>query len=417
MIRSLTVGVPIFSSSTSEVAGQLREFRAKSEDLLEREHLSARTVRLTLPTSTHNEEQQPGTLRSIFETVRSLASVVGARWYCLPVDLFREEGCDAFLSELQTLILRDNKLFVNLMVARPDAISLRGARVSADFIQGLSRRSLTGIDNFRVGISAACPANAPFFPFSRHEGDVPAFSIAMETADVVLQVAQRARDQNMPLTAFQSEVRAALQVAIKRVNDFGLRLEAATSLAYRGLDASMAPFPDGKTSVGKVIELLGPTPVGAPGTLFMTSVLTDAVKSALHDCDARCVGFNGVMYSVMEDDFLAQANSMRALSIEKLALFSSVCACGIDMVPISSHMFAEDVAHLILDVASLAVRLKKPLGVRLLPIPRAAVNEYTQMNLDFICDSRVMDTGVSGSRPLLAGDVISYGQNGGEGGS
>lgn len=410
MIRSLTVGLPIFTSSISELEQELRDFQKKSTSLLEQQHLEARTVRLALPISSHNEEEQPGTLRSIFESVRSLASVAGARWYCFPVDLFREAGREALLAELQTLILRDNKLFANLIVARPDAISLQGASLSAGFIQALSRRSPTGIDNFRVGISAACPANAPFFPFSRHEGENTAFSIAMETTAVVLQTAHRARAQKLPLSVFHSELRHALGVVIKKVDEFGRQLEATTSFAYRGLDASLAPFPDGETSVGKVIELLGPTPVGAPGTLFMTSVLTDAVKSALNDSEARSIGFNGVMYSVMEDDALAQANNMRALSIEKLAAFSTVCACGIDMVPLPSNMFAEDVAHLILDIAALAVRLEKPLGVRLLPVPRAAVNEYTQMNLDFICDSRVMDTGVSGSRPLLAGKVFSYGQ-------
>lgn len=329
----------------------------------------------------------------------------------MPVDLFCEPGRESLMTELQNLILRDNKLFVNLMVARPDAISLKGASLSARFIQSLSRRSPTGIDNFRVGVSAACPANAPFFPYSRHEGETAAFSIAMETTGVVLRVAQRARSQDMRLSAFQSELRQALAVVIKKVDDFGRRLEEAASIVYRGLDASLAPFPDGETSVGKVIELLGPTPVGAPGTLFITSLLTDAVKSALRDSEARCVGFNGVMYSVMEDNTLARANSMHALSIEKLAAFSTVCACGIDMVPLPFNMFAEDVANMILDIAALAVRLEKPLGVRILPIPRASVNEYTEMNLDFICDSRVMNAGMSGSLPLLAGDVMSYGQS------
>ena len=53
-------------------------------------------------------------------------------------------------------------------------------------------------------------------------------------------------------------------------------------------------------------------------------------------------------------------------------------------------MFAEDLAGLVLDIATLAVRLRKPLGVRVLPVPNKAVNEYTELNLDFLCDSRVM---------------------------
>lgn len=67
------------------------------------------------------------------------------------------------------------------------------------------------------------------------------------------------------------------------------------------------------------------------------------------------------MFSVLEDNGLTDANNFRALTIDKLALYSTVCGCGIDMAPVPSSMFQEDISSLILDVASLAVRLKKPL--------------------------------------------------------
>ncbi len=60
------------------------------------------------------------------------------------------------------------------------------------------------------------------------------------------------------------------------------------------------------------------------------------------------MGFNGVMYSLLEDNGLAEANNLRAVTIEKLAVFSSVCGCGIDMVPVPGMMFAEDLAGLAL---------------------------------------------------------------------
>jgi hypothetical protein len=69
------------------------------------------------------------------------------------------------------------------------------------------------------------------------------------------------------------------------------------------------------------------------------------------------------------------------------------------------------VTGLVLDIAALAIRLRKPLGVRLLPIPNKAVNEYTQLNLDFLCDSRVMDPGISTSRPILSDPLWRYGNS------
>ena len=99
----------------------------------------------------------------------------------------------AVLDEAQTLVLRDSRLFVNLIAATPDVISIEGAYSASRFILSLARRGNTGVDNFRVGVSAACPASTPFFPFSRHEGGEPGFSLALETGSLALQCAERAR--------------------------------------------------------------------------------------------------------------------------------------------------------------------------------------------------------------------------------
>jgi len=97
-----------------------------------------------------------------------------------------------------------------------------------------------------------------------------------------------------------------------------------------------------------------------------------------------------VMFSVLEDDVLASANNRRALSVDTLNAWSTVCGCGLDMLPVPGSTLSEDIAAIILDTAALAVRLTKPLGVRLLPIPGKEVNELTQFNFDFLCNSRVM---------------------------
>jgi uncharacterized protein (UPF0210 family) len=408
MIRSITIGVPIYSESKSELAARLVHFSEESTRLCTEAGMPPRTVRLTLAPPQIDAEAAPGSLRSIIDSTRDLADAAGARWYCLPLDLYEERGRAALLEEAQAMVVRDARMFLNLIVAQPDSISLEGARAAGRFVLQLARRSNNGIDNFRVGISAACPAGTPFFPFSRHEGERLAFSLAMETTPTALTIAREARRTNLPLSDFQDRLIDALAADMAQVNALGVELGECTGFDYRGLDGSLAPFPDGDTSVASLIELLGPSPVGAHGSVFITSVLTEAIKTAAVRAGARTVGFNGVMYSVLEDEGLANANNLRALSLEKLALLSTVCGCGIDMVPVPSTMFAEDLTGLVLDIATLAVRLKKPLGVRVLPIPNRAVNEYTALNLDFLCDSRVMDPGLSGSKPLLPDPVWRY---------
>ena len=408
MIRSLTIGIPIFSTSLTNLSERLTNFRCSYEKLGQKLQLNIRTIRLTLPPPRLNHDMSPDGLRSMLDGVRKLANDAGARWYCLPVDLFSENVRAGFLSEVQSLVFRDSQLFVNLIAATENEICMSGAQSASKFILNLARRSSNGIDNFRVGISAACPAGTPFFPFARHQGDSLNFSIAMETTSLALRIAEQARKELWSLSFFQQKLIDTLCAAMLQVDRFGHLLAEESGVDYAGLDASFAPFPDGSTSVAKVIELLGPTPIGSYGTVFMTSVLTDAIKEAARLGGIKTVGFNGVMFSVLEDNGLTDANNFRALTIDKLALYSTVCGCGIDMAPVPSSMFQEDISSLILDVASLAVRLKKPLGVRLLPIPNKLVNEYTQLNLDFLCDSRVMDTGISASKLLLSDDVWRY---------
>jgi uncharacterized protein (UPF0210 family) len=96
------------------------------------------------------------------------------------------------------------------------------------------------------------------------------------------------------------------------------------------------------------------------------------------------------MYSLLEDGHLAAANSRREVSLDGLISFSAVCGCGVDMVPVPGTVFPEELAAVMLDIAGLSLKLEKPLGARLLPIPGKATNEFTAFNLDFLCDSRVV---------------------------
>jgi uncharacterized protein len=59
------------------------------------------------------------------------------------------------------------------------------------------------------------------------------------------------------------------------------------------------------------------------------------------------------------------------------------------MVPIPGDVFEEEIASLIVDVAGLSTALKKPLGVRLLPIPMRQENEFTDFSHDFLFNSRI----------------------------
>lgn len=401
-MRSLTVGLPIWTVSTTKLSEDLKFFISCSKKLFLKHKVEPRTIRLTLPPVPLELMYQSGAIRSVLSSVQKLAADSGARWYCLPIDLTHDVDYQDFLTEILNILVKDQRLFINLIVGNEKRISISGANLAAEFILNLSRRSQNGFDNFRVGVSCACVANTPFFPFSRHEGEVLAFSLALETTLSAIQSIKPLVSKDAPLELIRDALQSSIESKVLEANDFGLALEKFSNYLYKGLDASYAPFPDGETSVGALIECFGVSPVGSNGTLFITSILTDTLKKVLKDTGVRCAGFNGVMYSVLEDPKLASSNNLTNLSLEKLALFSTLCGCGIDMAPIPGTTYVEDVAAIILDVAAMSVRLSKPLGVRLVPIPNKLINEYASFNLDFLCDSRVMNIGISDSNLTLS---------------
>lgn len=404
MIRSLTIGIPVGSSSQAAIDKGARDLIARARSILSARQITPRTFRYTLP-AIGPEGESEGYVQSLVRWVDALASDTNVRWFCLPFDFVTEAVRSHRLETALDIVSRFPRLFTNLIVSDERALSVPAINDVARLVTRIARKSNNGFDNFRVGASCACPANAPFFPFSRHEGERIAFSFALETTGLALAVADEL-GKAPPIDRYRDRLVDKLAVMLAEVHAVGLEIERETDCVYAGLDASLAPFPDGRMSVAGLIEqLLGAT-FGGQGSVFITGVLTDALRASIDRSGAKAVGFNGVMFSLLEDNALAAANSRRLVSFDALTAASAVCGCGIDMVPVSGTSFPEEIAAVILDIAAMAASLHKPLGVRLLPIPNRSANEFTAFNMDFLCDSRII--GLAGHDRGLASDHHAF---------
>lgn len=404
MIRSVTVGIPVGAKSPAELEEGAKALIATAREILGDANMVPRTIRYTLP-AVGLEGENEGTVLSTLRWIDNLAAETDVRWFCLPFDFVEEGPRRQRLSTALDIITRFPRLFMNLIVADEYKMSVSAVNDVASLVTRIARKSNNGFDNFRVGASCGVPANSPFFPFSRHEGDEIAFSFALETTGIALSVVQEL-GVAPPINVFRDRLVERLSEALGEINQLGLQIAERTGTVYKGLDASFAPFPDGEMSVAALIEHLLGAPVGSHGSVFMTGVLTDAIRASLRASGALSVGFNGVMYSLMEDNALAAANSRRNINMDALVSLSAVCGCGVDMVPVSGNSFPEEIAGLTLDIAQMALSLHKPLGVRVLPIPNKSPNEFTEFNLDFLCDSRVVglqahDRSLATSTPSL----------------
>ena len=293
-IRSITVGINAEDRQKDYMVKSISAFMHNSKKIFNENDVDVRTTRLSITPLNSHRNFSRASARSIVGWVSDLCVQVGIRWFCIPFDLSETNFDSKRLLAANDIITRFPNAFINLIVARDNKINHKGVLDAAKFIRTTSLLSNNGFDNFRVGLSCNCKPHTPFFPFSYHSGN-DGFSIALETVDLFIDVIQRRINQGVE--AVREELIELLGTELLKIDRLAKKVELETGLIYLGLDASLAPFPNGNTSVAKIIELLGVEDIGSSGTLFFTSFLTNIIKNTIGNSKVRITGFNGVMFS------------------------------------------------------------------------------------------------------------------------
>ena len=387
-IRAITIGVNSPKGTSQNLETLLKFFVKERDQLLKKERVQLRTSRITLSPLNITHPVNDASIQSTATWLTKISNILGIRWFCIPFNFVEQDFEQTMVNPIANLVKKFPNSFVNLIIADDKTINVNSVNSSAQLIKNLSINTNNGFDNFRVGVSSNCNPYTPFFPFSFHQGQ-DGFSLALEVLDLFHRILLD--EKNIQTNKLRLKFIDALSSELFFMQEFGNELEERTGLKFYGIDSSLAPFPDGSDSVALLMESLGLDSFGSSGTLFFTSFMTNIINSAFEKSQAQKVGFNGVMYSVLEDDYLALAVKNKKLSIDSLLLYSTVCGCGIDMVPVPGNIFLEEISSLILDTAALSIALKKPLGTRILPIPGKNANELTDFNYDFLVDTRVME--------------------------
>ncbi|MBA3396610.1 MAG: DUF711 family protein [Deltaproteobacteria bacterium] len=395
-VRTITIGLPLGSvRSLGEVQPRLQRLADTLRDEFVAREIAVRTCRVALSPIGEGggpDGAQPvnaavamGSLNAVAQACEEL----GIRWFCVPFDMTRGSHA-ATLDTLADLafevIKRHPRSFVHLICARDGQIAYDAITRASRLIKHVSAIEQSGYHNFRVGVGCNIAPGTPFFPFA-YSSDELGFSIGLEMPAAFLSVVGGMAGASL------AEIREALLVqllpGIREVHDIALRVAAEQGVVFHGIDVSIAPYPETNGSVAQIMELLGLEQYGGHGTLFITAYLTDILKELIRRGGLRTVGFNGVMLSLLEDEYMGRRNSYNLYSIDSLVLYSTVCGCGVDMVPVPGDSFEEEIAAMILDVATASTVLNKPLGVRILPIPTKQANEFTAFNMEFLFNTRI----------------------------
>lgn len=282
----------------------------------------------------------------------------------------------------QALAQSDRIFLSGSLTTSEGALSLHAARACAETIVRLSTLEQNGFANLRFCALANVPANTPFFPAAYAQPGRPSFALALEAADLALQAFTLARTFQEASINLVTEIEKRAQ----QLEEMGNRLSQMYNYKFRGLDFTLAPFPEDAISIGRALESLGLQAFGKPGSLLASAFLT----STLDQAQFKRTGFNGLMLPVLEDSGLANSATDGNLSLRDLLLFSSVCGAGLDVIPLPGETTAEELTPILLDLAALSLRLNKALTARLMPIPGKKAGEMTAFDFAFFANSRIL---------------------------
>ena len=355
--------------------------------ILEEEGYNIRTKRVSLIDNNFDKQK----IREISEEV----ATNGIWGFSASFDNPNDENQ---INTARTILKQTENGFVNFNMRNDAGIDSNNVNSIVELIRENSKED-SGINNFRLGISFGLLEPTPFFPYSHHHSE--GFSIGLEYVNLIMEVINKNRRKS--LSDVQREISRVLEEEFRKIGDIGKTIEKEAGMEFIGVDLSLAPYPYPleDQSVVEIIETLGNIAksrgdldfrFGMSGTLFLHTFITQIIKRVAASSEIRTTGFNGIMYSVLEDSRLSNRFSRNDVSTNLLLLTSTTCGCGIDMVPMTDKGSAKAIAGMIWDIYALSRVLEKPLGLRVLPVPNSRAGDFTNFKHLFFSNTRLQDT-------------------------
>ncbi|MFZ0332893.1 MAG: DUF711 family protein [Candidatus Acidiferrales bacterium] len=267
----------------------------------------------------------------------------------------------------------------SIVIAADDGIHWNAIQSAAEVIHDLAEDSPNSLGNFRFAAGAMVPANAPFYPASYQQDAGHTFAVGLESANVVAAAMASTRDPRQAQRAIEDSLGRWAQ----QIETIGKRAAQETGWKYTGIDLSPAPLKE--ISIGGAIENFTGEPLGSNGTLAAVAIITSALKKI----PVMRTGYSGLMLPVLEDSVIARRWNEGRLSLNSLLLYSSVCATGLDVIPMPGDTSEAEIASILKDVASLAYKWHKPLAARLLPVKGKTPGEETEFEDPFLVNAKI----------------------------
>ncbi|MCP6758712.1 MAG: DUF711 family protein [Fischerella sp. CENA71] len=377
-IRTITTGISLASPKEKDKIRQAAEFNQQAKILFEQFGNEVQTTRIA--TNSWEEYLHDLSPKEIVKTIQNLEK------FCdeLNINFFNIGYASspekiALIPEIKkstSLIFSSSKIG-----DQETGINYESILESAKTIKRISQETENGYGNFRFCAWANCSSTIPFFPAAYHEGNT-SFALGIECSDLVMKSFATA---NNDIQLAENNLQLLLKEELNKIADIGEKISAQFGVNYNGIDTSLAPPLERQESIAFAYEKLMNSKFGYQGTLTVSGMLTRVLKSV----PVKICGYSGLMLPVCEDVGLAARANEQTYDITNLLLYSAVCGCGLDTVPIPGNISTEKIAAILMDIATLAIKLDKPLSARLFPIPGKEAGEMTAFNSPYLVDCQI----------------------------
>lgn len=264
-----------------------------------------------------------------------------------------------------------------------DAVELLGHKVK-EAAEATAERG--GIGAAKLSILANLPAEGPPLSgvlSSEGWGDLTVHVSVSAMGSIRHTLEQRlAQDPHPSLTTLAGDIKAAAFQSARVAELIGREIAHRMHADFGRVDVSLAPTIRLGQTIAELLQCLGVTSFGAPGTAAALALIYTSLRSAGAFASAVSAGQPSILLPVLRDAGLVSATEAGSLSIEHLEQLSAVGGLGLDLIPVPGPTEPHTLAALIADQLSTAVITQRPTIVRLVPVPGKHAGERVAFDRD-----------------------------------
>ena len=374
-IRTITTGFNLEAPVNEKQIRQLAEFTNNAKEIFESNGYTVQTVRV----ATQPWEEYFESKNQIIELVKEFETLVDK--YSLDYFNIGTTFDPKLIPVIYNMIQNTSTMFCTTLISDSKTINYTLARQTAKVMKRLSTIQEDGFANLRFAAIFNTKPGSPFYPAAYHKGPT-SFAIGTENSDLVYKAFSEAKT----IEKAAHFLKKILLAEFKKIENIAEQISKKEKIQYDGINVSIATSIKPDESIAYAFEKLELGKFGEVGTLAIARVITETIQNL----DIKKCGYSGLMLPVLEDYGLAQRNTEESYNLTDLLLYSSVCGTGLDTIPLPGDVSEDKLYALLLDIASLAIKLNKPLSARLMPIPNKKAGEMTGYTFEYFVNSKIM---------------------------